>query len=143
ALLGSPFIVAYVVALAPMLLQLLPRSGGMGERIGLLLAPFTLCGVALTYAAAALVDGTGDYRTIWLFPAFAGITQALLMTRLWVPDGHAHTQLKGRLRELRAAIRNQAGASLLGGTVEREDTDASVVFDAARRILGNPYEPLD
>jgi maltose/moltooligosaccharide transporter len=139
-LIGAPFIVAYVIALAPMLLQLLPRSGGMGERIGLLVAPFSLCTVAFTYAAAALVDGTGDYRTIWLFPAVAGLLHSAVMFKLWVPPGHEHTQLASRLGELRQAIRDQTKSRLLGGTVERDDTDASVAFDAARRILGNPYE---
>jgi Na+/melibiose symporter-like transporter len=142
ALVGAPFLVAYLIALAPMLLQLLPRSGGMGERLGLLVAPFTLCTVAFAYAAAALVDGTNDYRTIWLFPTFTGLLHAAVMFRLWVPAGHEHTKLAGRIGELRRAIREQSKSSLLGGTVERDDTEASVVFDAARRILGNPYETV-
>jgi hypothetical protein len=36
---GAPLVGAYLIVMAPLLLQLLPRAGGLGERIGVLLAP--------------------------------------------------------------------------------------------------------
>ena len=43
---GAPFIGAYIIVMAPLLLQLLPRAGGLGERLGVLFAPFNLCSVS-------------------------------------------------------------------------------------------------
>ena len=86
---GAPLIAAYIIVLAPMLLQLLPRSGGLGERLGVLLAPFNVCSVALAYLAATVVDATGNYRLIWLFPAATGIGHATVNCWLKIPPKKA------------------------------------------------------
>ena len=82
---GAPFIGAYIIVMAPLLLQLLPRSGGLGERIGVLLAPFNLCSVVLAYVAAVVIDATGNYRLIWLFPAATGLAHATVNCWLKYP----------------------------------------------------------
>ena len=79
--------------LAPYLLQLLPRSGGLGERLGLVLSPFNLVGVVLAYVAATVVDVTGNYRLIWVFPAATGIAHALVNTRLRFPARRPKTDM--------------------------------------------------
>ena len=57
----------------------------MGELLGKLVAPFSLFAVAFSFLAAWVVDVTGDYRVIWLFPAAAGVVQAVVMLLARVP----------------------------------------------------------
>jgi uncharacterized membrane protein YgcG len=151
AFLGAPFVGAYIIALAPMLLRLLPQGGGLGERLGMLLGPFNLCGVALAYVAAGVVDATGNYRLIWLFPAATGVAHAVV--NLWLrfpPRRQAGPDPVKRLWEW-AIVQAEAMAETgivtglltapLLGEVTVEDADSAVVIDLARSFLGNPYEP--
>src|ERR1700722_3086027 len=69
AFIGGPMFAAFAISLAPMILQLLPRSGGVGELLGKLVAPFSLFAAAFSFLAAWAVDLSGNYRVIWLFPA--------------------------------------------------------------------------
>jgi len=143
AFVGAPLFTAFAISLAPMLLQLLPRSGGMGELLGKLVAPFSLFAVAFSFLAAWVVDTTGDYRVIWLFPAGAGIVQAVVMCWLRVPRGHERPELDGLFDRMSESIMTQVTGrdrSLLGGVVTAEDADAASLFDMARNLLGNPYD---
>jgi Na+/melibiose symporter-like transporter len=146
---GAPFIGAYIIVLAPMLLQLLPRSGGLGERLGVLLSPFNLCSVALAYVAATVVDATGNYRLIWLFPAATGIAHATVNCWLKIPPRKASSpDMVKRVWEwamVQAESMAETGivtgllAAPLLGVVTKEDADSAVIVDMARKILGNPY----
>ncbi len=145
AFVGAPLFTAFAISLAPMLLQLLPRSGGMGELLGKLVAPFSLFAVAFSFLAAWAVDVTGDYRVIWLFPAAAGVVQAVVMCWLRVPRGHERAELQGLFERMSESILTQVTGrdrSLLGGVVTADDADAASLFDMARNILGNPYDSL-
>ncbi|HWE71449.1 MAG TPA: MFS transporter [Acidimicrobiales bacterium] len=150
---GAPFIGAYIIVLAPMLLQLLPRSGGLGERLGVLLAPFNLCSVALAYLAATVVDATGNYRLIWLFPAATGVAHATVNCWLKIPPRKTSSpDMVKRVWEwaiVQAESMAETGivtgllAAPLLGVVTKEDADSAVIVDMARKILGNPYEDED
>jgi Na+/melibiose symporter-like transporter len=147
---GAPFIGAYIIVLAPMLLQLLPRAGGLGERLGVLLSPFNLCSVAVAYLAAYVVDTTGNYRLIWLFPAATGLAHAVVNCWLKVPTKRSTSpDMIKQLWEwtiLQAEAMSETGivtgllAAPLLGVVTGEDADSAVIIDVARNILGNPYE---
>jgi len=150
AFVGAPFIGAYVIVMAPLLLRLLPRVGGLGERIGVLLAPFNLCSVVLAYIAAIVIDATGNYRLIWLFPAVTGLAHATVNTRLRYPARKSTSpDMVKQLWEwaiVQAESMAETGivtgllAAPLLGVVTEEDADSAVVIDMARNILGNPYE---
>jgi len=150
---GAPFVGAYLIVMAPLLLQLLPRAGGLGERIGVLLSPFNLVGVLLAYVAAVVVDSTGNYRLIWLFPAVTGLAHAVVNTRLRYPARRSTSpDMVKRLWEwavVQAESMSETGlvtgllAAPLLGVVTEEDADSAVVVDMARNILGNPYEEED
>jgi Na+/melibiose symporter-like transporter len=150
---GAPFIGAYIIVLAPMLLQLLPRSGGLGERLGVLLSPFNVCSVALAYLAATVVDATGNYRLIWLFPAATGIAHGIVNCWLKIPPKKASSpDMVKRLWEwsiVQAESMAETGivtgllAAPVLGVVTKEDADSAVIVDMARKILGNPYEDED
>jgi len=144
AFVGGPFFAAFVIALAPMLLQLLPRSGGMAELLGKLVAPFSLFAVAFSFLAAWVVDLTGDYRTIWLWPAAAGLVQAVVMCWLRIPKGQERAEMGDLVQRMGDSVMEQVTGrdrSLLGGVVTAADADSASVFDMARHILGNPYQP--
>jgi MFS family permease len=146
---GAPFIGAYIIVLAPMLLQLLPRAGGLGERMGVLLSPFNLCSVIVAYLAAFVVDATGNYRLVWLFPAATGVGHAIINCWLKVPaKKNNEPDMVKRLWEwsiVQAEAMSETGivtgllAAPLLGVVTDEDADSAVVVDMARNILGNPY----
>jgi hypothetical protein len=150
---GAPFIGAYIIVMAPLLLQLLPRAGGLGERLGVLLSPFNLVSVILAYVAAIVVDATGNYRLIWLFPAATGLGHALVNTRLKYPERrNTSPDMVKRLWEwaiVQAESMAETGivtgllAAPLLGVVTEEDADSAVVVDMARNVLGNPYEDED
>jgi hypothetical protein len=146
---GAPFIGAYIIVMAPLLLQLLPRAGGLGERLGVLLSPFNLCSVLLAYIAAVVIDSTGNYRLIWLFPAATGLAHAAVNCWLKFPPKRASSpDMVKRLWEwsiVQAESMAETGivtgllAAPLLGVVTKEDADSAVVIDMARNILGNPY----
>ncbi len=146
---GAPFIGAYIIVLAPLLLQLLPRGGGLGERLGLLLAPFNLCSVVLAYVAAIVIDATGNYRLIWVFPAATGLAHAAVNCWLKFPPRKASSpDMVKQLWEwsvVQAESMAETGivtgllAAPLLGVVTKEDADSAVVIDMARNILGDPY----
>ena len=150
---GAPFIGAYIIVMAPLLLQLLPRAGGLGERLGVLLAPFNLCSVILAYIAAVVIDATGNYRLIWLFPAATGLAHATVNCWLKYPARKASSpDMVGRLWEwsvVQAESMAETGiltgllAAPLLGVVTKEDADSAVVIDMARNILGDPYREDD
>ncbi len=150
---GAPLIGAYIIVLAPLLLQLLPRAGGLGQRLGVLLAPFNLCSVLLAYLAAVVVDATGNYRLIWVFPAATGLAHATVNCWLKYPARKATSpDMIGRLWEwsvVQAESMAETGivtgllAAPLLGVVTKEDADSAVVIDMARNILGNPYAEDD
>jgi hypothetical protein len=146
---GAPFIGAYIIVMAPLLLRLLPRAGGLGQRLGVLLAPFNLCSVVLAYVAAVVIDATGNNRLIWLFPAATGLAHATVNCWLRYPDKKASSpDMVRRLWEwsvVQAESMAETGivtgllAAPLLGVVTKEDADSAVVIDMARDILGDPY----
>ncbi|HUI03963.1 MAG TPA: MFS transporter [Acidimicrobiales bacterium] len=142
AFVGGPLFGAFVISLAPMLLQLLPRRGGLGELLGKLVAPFSLFAVAFSFLAAWVVDLTGNYRTIWLFPAGAGVVQAVVMLWLRVPKGQERAEMGDLVQRMGDGVIEQVmgrDRELLGGVVTADDADAASWFERAREILGNPY----
>ena len=117
---------------------------------GVLLAPFNLCSVILAYVAAVVIDATGNYRLIWLFPAATGLAHATVNCWLKYPARQASSpDMVRRLWEwsvVQAESMAETGivtgllAAPLLGVVTKEDADSAVVIDMARNILGNPYE---
>ncbi|NNN21475.1 MAG: MFS transporter [Acidimicrobiales bacterium] len=138
---GAPLLMAYLIAVGPLMARLLPSSGGLGERFGVLLSPFTFVSVVSGFMASVLVDHMNhQYKWIWLFPAVAGILQFLVMFRLRIPE--ANTKVKS-LKSVRSAIKSFRSRSkdtpvtLIGGTVTAEDADGTLLFDHIRNWVSN------
>ena len=115
----------------------------MAELLGKVVAPFSLFAVVFSFLAAWVVDLTGDYRTIWLWPAATGVVQAVVMCWLRIPKGQERAEMGDIVQRMGDSIMEQVTGrdrSLLGGVVTAADADSASVFDMARHILGNPYE---
>ena len=141
AIVGGPLFCAFVISLAPMLLALLPRSGGAAELLGKLLSPFSAFGLVFAFVAAWAVDAGGDYRVIWLFPAAAGVAQAVVLCFLQLGDDERRPRLEGmgeRMVDWAVAQFENRGQRLFGGTVTEADADASSLFEQARHLLDPP-----
>jgi hypothetical protein len=112
-----------------------------------------VCSVALAYLAATVVDATGNYRLIWLFPAATGIGHATVNCWLKIPPKKASSpDMVKRLWEwsiVQAESMAETGivtgllAAPVLGVVTKEDADSAVIVDMARKILGNPYGDED
>jgi len=97
-----------------------------------------------------VVDATGNYRLIWLFPAATGVAHAIVNCWLRFPakratDPDMITKLwQWSIVQTEAMAETGIVTGLLAapllGEVTTEDADSAVVVDMARRILGNPYE---
>jgi hypothetical protein len=141
-ILSGALLVTWVIATLLLIVQMAPREGGMAERYGIMVAPFSLCSLIAAFAAAAAVDLAGTYRIMWLFPA--GFLAVGGLSQLWlqVPKGYERVDLGVITRRLTGGLRTQLqvnGAPLLGGELSREDVDGAAVFDLARHYLGDPY----
>lgn len=130
---------AAAVSLVPLVIGIIPATGSLGERLGVLAAPVSVSAVGAAYLAGLLVDATGQLRAIWLLPA-------ALAPLLWV----ASTMLRGGVARERwgvlrttalvlPAMRRQARTPLFSGTVDAEDLDTSPALaglDGQRERLG-------
>jgi len=135
--LATPLLVAVLVSIGPFVASLVPRSGGMTERIGVLVGPSALVGVAASYLSALTYDHVvHDYRVIWAFAAvFTGLI-AVPLVRLRVPVGHERADVRAMLREgmevTRARLRERT--SLFGGEVTAHDADTTDFVDSLRAL---------
>lgn len=85
SILGAPLIFAYLIALSRFYLLLIPPQGGLGERLGIFSAPFSLINTLGAFGSALLVDSFyNNYRLIWIFPAVCGFLHGLVMIYLKV-----------------------------------------------------------
>lgn len=156
--LGSPLLVAWFVAVLIFLVQLAPRQGGMAERYGVMVLPFSLASMVASYGAAAAVDLAGSYRVMWVFPGVLLVGVAAAMLRLRVPAGYERVDTR-RMTAPLARYRRQALAAggshglqalagggsrglqapLVSGELSDQDVDAAAIFDIVRELFGDPY----
>ena len=140
---GSGLIIAFLISMSPMMVALIPRSGGTAEVLGKTFAPFSLFGLALAYVAAWAVDAFGSYRVIWVFPAVAGIAEGLILLGLKVPPGYERPDLARLKSRAKDAMRNRSNwlnNPLMRGRLSASDTNALALIDSLREFLGDPYQ---
>ncbi len=133
----APLLVACVVAFAPFALSVIPKSGGMTERVGVLLGPFGMVGVAAGYTSSLAYDHlVHDYRVIWVVAAAITGAIALVLPRVRVPVGHELTDVRGMLRDGMAAmrLRLEDRTGLFTGEVTKHDADTTDFVESLRQL---------
>jgi MFS family permease len=133
----APLLVACVVAFAPFALSVIPSSGGMTERVGVLLGPFGMIGVASSYASALAYDHlVHDYRVIWVVAGTITLAIGLVLPRVRVPEGHERADIRGMLRDGLAALRSRLSqrTGLFSGEVTTHDADTTDFVESLRQL---------
>jgi hypothetical protein len=137
---SAVFLVAAVISLVPLYLQILPRRGGLGERIGLIAAPVLVAGMVGAFASAIVYDLLWQsYRAVWTTTAVFGFASGLSYLWLKVPEGAKHADPAGGARKLMKLLWGRShGRHLFRGELEMPDTDGTKLLERAADEL-NPY----
>jgi MFS family permease len=134
------FFAAAGIALAPLYLQILPRRGGLGERIGVIMAPVLVAGLIAAFIAGFAYDVVvHDYRVIWIPTAVFAFAGGLSMITLRIPKGAERPDLKRGWRVLRATLwGKKEGRELFRGEISRHEADGAALIELLSDEL-NPY----
>jgi Na+/melibiose symporter-like transporter len=135
------FLVAAVLALAPFYLRILPREGGLGERIGVIFSPVLLAGMVASFATGAIYDFlVEDYRVIWIptavFSLASGIT---IWAGLRGPEGRERSHPGRMFKTLRKLLWGRGeDRQLFRGELAEHEVDGTVLLELVSDEL-NPY----
>ncbi len=138
--LSTLFLAAAVLSLVPFYLQILPRRGGLGERLGLIVAPILISGMIGGFTSAIFYDLLWqDYRAIWTTTAVFGFISGISYLWLKVPPG-ARRANPGRMVKtlVRVLWGTSRGRDLLRGELAAQDTDGTKLLERVSDEL-NPY----
>lgn len=140
---SGAFLGAAVISLAPFYLQILPRRGGLGERIGLIVAPILVAGMVGAFASAIAYDLLWqDYRIVWTITAIFALASGLTYLWLDVPAGAERADPTKMVRTLvRDLWGRSRGRHLFRGDLHMPDTDGTKLLERVADEL-NPYAPV-
>ena len=139
------FLVAAVLALAPLYLRILPREGGLGERIGTIIAPVLLAGMIGSFGTAVIYDFiVQDYRVIWVPTAILGFTSGLVLwAGLGTPEGRARAHPGRMFKTLKDLLwGDKTDRKLFSGELADHEIDGTLLLEAVSDEL-NPYMQRD
>jgi MFS family permease len=134
------FFLAAAIAFAPLYLQILPRRGGLAERIGVIFAPVLLAGLIAAFVAGFMYDFVvHDYRVIWIPTAIFGFLGGITMLPVKIPKGAERPDLKRGWRVLRRTLWGKSeGRELFRGEISHHDADGAALIELLSDEL-NPY----
>lgn len=137
---STVFLAAAVLALIPFYLQILPRRGGLGERLGLIVAPILISGMIGGFTSAIFYDLLWqDYRAIWTTTAVFGFISGFSYLWLRVPPGARRAAPARMVKTLiRVLWGSSRGRHLLRGELALPDTDGTKLLERVSDEL-NPY----
>ena len=137
---STAFLAAAVLALVPFYLQILPRRGGLGERIGLIVAPILVAGMVGAFSSAIAYDLIWrDYRIVWTITAIFALASGFTYLWLDVPRGAERANPSAMFRTLiRDLWGHSRGRHLLRGELHMPDTDGTKLLERVADEL-NPY----
>ena len=138
--LSGVFLGAASLALAPMYLQILPRRGGLGERIGVGFAPILLSGMIAAFLAGFAYDViVHDYRIIWIPTTIFSVIPAIALLWLRIPPHAKHVDLTRGWNVLKQHLWGQKeGRELFRGDIDRHEADGAALIELIADEL-NPY----
>ena len=137
---AGPFYTGAVIAVLAMLLQLIPRAGGVAERFALFIVPLLVAGMVAAYASGFLVDLiVHDLRVIWVPASLCGVGVVVAAMWMRLPAHAAHADPLRMIRVGREVLRERrSDGTLFRGHITQHDADvARLVEDLQDRL--NPY----
>jgi Na+/melibiose symporter-like transporter len=134
------FLVASSITLAPMYLQILPRKGGLAERIGVGFAPILIAGMVAAFLTGFAYDVVvEDYRVIWIPTAIFSFGAGLPLLWMKIPAYAKHADLKhGWLTVKRLLWGKKEGRELFRGDIDHHEADGAALIELVADEL-NPY----
>lgn len=143
--LATVFLLATTISLIPHYIRILPRHGGLGQRLGIAIAPTLVAAMVASYISAVAFDAViRDYRVIWGITAVLALAGGLVMQWLRLPPG---TEV-ARTRDVWHAARHILWGRgherrLFRGELAEGEADGAVLIEHLRAEL-DPYRvPLD
>jgi MFS family permease len=144
--LSQIFLIAAVLALAPLYLRILPREGGLGERIGTIISPVLLAGMVASFMTGFIYDFlVQDYRVIWVPTAILGMASGLVLwAGLGTPEGRAKAHPGRMFKTLKDMLwgDNKGDRQLFRGDLADHEVDGTLLLEAVADEL-NPYMQRD
>lgn len=135
------FLVAAVLALAPLYLRILPREGGLGERIGTIISPILLAGMIASFGTGVIYDYVlQDYRVIWVPTALLSLASGLVLwAGLATPEGRARAHPGRMFKTLKQLLWGQTSdRRLFSGELADHEIDGTLLLETVADEL-NPY----
>jgi MFS family permease len=134
------FLGAAAIALVPMYLQIIPRRGGLGERIGVGFAPILLSGMFAAFLAGFAYDVVvHDYRVIWIPTAVFSFGPAIALLAMKVPAHAKHADIRHGWSVLKRILwGKKEGRELFRGDIDHHEADGAALIELVADEL-NPY----
>lgn len=134
------FLVASSLSLAPMYLQILPRKGGLAERIGVGFAPILIAGMVAAFLTGFAYDVVvEDYRVIWIPTAVFSFGAGVPLFWLRIPAHAKRVDLKHGWNVLRRNLwGKKQGRELFRGEIDHHEADGAALIELVADEL-NPY----
>lgn len=140
-ILSTVFLTAVTIALVPHYLRILPRHGGLAQRLGIAIAPTLVAAMAASYVSAIAYDVVfHDYRAIWAITGVLALAGGLVMQWLRLPPGteRAHpNELWRPLRDILWGRRHDR--RLFRGELQSSDADGAALLERLQDEL-DPYK---
>jgi maltose/moltooligosaccharide transporter len=138
--LSGVFLGAASIALAPLYLQILPRRGGLGERIGVGFAPILLSGLIAAFLAGFAYDVVvHDYRVIWIPTAVFSFGPLIALLWVRIPAHAKHADLRHGWAILKRNLwGKKEGRELFRGDIDHHEADGAALIELIADEL-NPY----
>jgi hypothetical protein len=137
---STMFLVAAIITLLPLYLRVLPRRGGLGERIGIIVAPVLIAGMIGAFASAISYDLLWqDYRVVWAISGAFGLASGLTYLGLHIPKGAERADPNGMARTVVRVLWGRShGRHLFRGDLKVPDTDGTKLLERIADEL-DPY----
>lgn len=137
---GSAFVIGTFVALGSLYLRIIPRSGGLGQRVGLAIAPILVAEMIARFGSALAYDLVfKDYAVIWIITAALALPAGLVILFLRLPPWAARADLAYGRKALRDILWGKRRTRhLFRGELDPGDADGVALLEALQDGL-DPY----
>lgn len=137
---GTAFLIGTIISVAALVLRIIPRTGGLGQRVGLAIAPILIAEMIARFGSALAYDLVfKNYDVIWTITAALALPAGLVMLFLRLPPwaGRADLAYGGKvLRDILWGRRKSR--SLFRGEIDPGDADGAALLEALQDGL-DPY----